>query len=85
MLHISIDVYKASGKWYTSGEAANPTDIPIWDEDTFREFLCSNLPARIGEGYIVVKDFPDGDGFHNHVYQYAEVVGGNEKLFVKEN
>lgn len=84
MLHISIDIYKQSGKWYTGSEATNPTDIPSWEE-SFREFLCDNLPARIGEGYIVVKDFPDGEGFHNHVYQYADVVSGNKKLFVKEN
>ena len=35
MLHISIDVYKPSGKWYTSGEATNPTDILGGSEKLF--------------------------------------------------
>lgn len=83
MLHVSIDIYKPSGKWYAGGEATNPTDIPCWEE-TFKEFLLSSLPAHIGDGYIVVKDFPDSEGFHNHLYRYADIVGENKNLFMKE-
>lgn len=72
MLSISIDVYKASGKWYAGDVAKSEQDIPLF-EDAFKAFVRDNLPASIGEGYVVVKDSPDGDGFHCLLYTYAEL------------
>lgn len=69
MLHISICVYKPSGKWYTSGEATSEENIPLWD-DAFKQFVREHLPAQINDGYVVVNDCDDGEGFHHVLYTH---------------
>ncbi|MDF2530863.1 MAG: hypothetical protein K0Q65_444 [Clostridia bacterium] len=62
-MEIEITVWKASGKYYTSGTARCDEDIPLWD-DKFKVFVANNLPARHGEGYVTVADKDDDQSFH---------------------
>ena len=73
-MKLEIDVYKDSGKWYTGHTVTYTENIDIWDE-RFKDFLRNNLPARIGEGFIVVKDVDhiSHDGFHNCLLRYSEL------------
>lgn len=70
-MKIRITVYKDSGKYYTDGIAESEKDIWMW-EDKFMEFVKNNLPARIGEGFVVVEDVLDDQSFHQALYRYNE-------------
>lgn len=73
-MKLTIDVYKDSGKWYTGHTVTHTENIDIWDE-RFKEFIRDNLPAKIGEGFVVVKDVDrvPHDGFHNCLLRYSEL------------
>lgn len=70
-MSITIDVYKSSGKWYT-GETVEGPDLDIWDPE-FDQFIWDHLPARVSDGYIVVKDTGAGSGFHNCLLRYEDL------------
>lgn len=71
-MHIRIDVYKPSGKWYTGHDVRNTVDIPMHDA-AFKRFIVDNLPAHFSGGFVVVSDCEDGAGFHNVLYHYDDL------------
>ena len=71
-MHIRIDVYKPTGKWYTGHEVTNPFDIPLHDS-RFNNFITDNLPAHFAGGFVVVSDCADGAGFHNGLLRYDDL------------
>lgn len=73
MTHVSIAVFKNSGKYYTSCEAEHKRNLMIF-EDEWKEFVITNLPAKIEDGFVVVMDLPDGEGFHCVHYRYEELM-----------
>lgn len=68
-MHIQIDVFKPSGKWYTGHDIYRDTDIQIYDP-SFLQFIADNLPGHYEGGFVVVTDCEDGVGFHNTLYHY---------------
>ncbi len=72
MTKIEIMVFKDTGKYYTSAVVESETAFHLWD-DAFAEFVRNNLPAKIGDGYVVVKDVEPGEGFHCRLYRYHEL------------
>ncbi len=74
MLKVKIMVFKNTGKFYTGGIATNEVDIPLW-KDEFKEFIKNNIPVRcMTDGYIVVEDIDDGEGFHVALYKSEELL-----------
>lgn len=71
-MKIKITVYKASGKYYTDEIVENIEDIPMFKLE-FNKFVRDNIPAKIGEGYIVVEDMSDNQSFHQGLYKYNEL------------
>jgi hypothetical protein len=71
-MDIEITVFKESGKYYTSDTVHNNEDIYLF-KDEFLEFVKNNLPARIGEGFVMVKDASDNQTFHIALYRYNEL------------
>lgn len=71
-MEIEILVFKESGKWYASQTVKNDIDIPLF-KDEFKEFIKKNLPANIGEGYIVVLDGNNNSSFHMRHYKYSDL------------
>ena len=71
-MEIEILVFKESGKWYASQTVKNDIDIPLF-KDEFKEFIKKNLPANIGEGYVVVLDKGEHQGFHMRHYKYNDL------------
>ena len=71
-MKIEIIVYKESGKFYTKEIVEAKEDIPMYN-DEFIEFIKNNIPAKIGEGYIVVRDYGDNPSFHQALYTYKEL------------
>jgi|GEM_PF-3226398 len=75
-MELQIEVYKDTGKYYSSHIVRCDCDIPFFD-DRFVQFVKNNLPADIGEGYIVVTDTPraeDSQSFHRRLYKYSELM-----------
>ena len=68
-MHIRIDVYKPSGKWYTGQDVYHDTNIPLHDP-SFARFIADHLPAHYDGGFVVVTDCEDGVGFHNSLHLY---------------
>lgn len=75
-MHIRIDVYKPSGKWYTGHDVHSDVDIPLYDS-SFNQFIASNLPGHYMGGFVVVSDCEDGDGFHNVLLHYDDLPKGH--------
>ena len=77
-MKIEIIVFKGSGKYYTSDVVENEEDILMFRPE-FKEFIRSNIPAKISDGYIVIKDPEDVDydnqSFHYALYKYNEIFG----------
>lgn len=78
-MEVTIDVYKDTGKWYT-GETVEGPDINLW-EHAFEQFVWDHLPARIGDGYVVVKDTGKGSGFHNCILLYKNLKRCANELY----
>ena len=80
-MKIEIIVFKGSGKYYTSDVAENEEDILMFKPE-FKEFIRNNIPARVSDGYIVVKDLEDVDynkqSFHYALYHYNDIFGVKE-------
>lgn len=72
LMHLQITVYKDTGKFYLSSEAAGP-NIPMF-HDEFCQFIRSNLPGRYSNGYVVVQDMPDSTGFHNCLIKMNDLL-----------
>lgn len=72
-MHIKIDVYKPSGKWYAGENVRHNIDIPIY-EPAFNEFVKEHLPAQYGGGFVVVTSCDDDPGFHNVLLRYDELM-----------
>lgn len=73
MLHITIDIYKETGKWYTQEVVAHPIDLKLWTEE-FRQFIRSHITGQYSGGYVVIHDLPDGEGFHNALIKFDELL-----------
>jgi hypothetical protein len=71
-LDIEILVFKGNGKYYTSDTVHNDEDIWLF-KDEFIKFIKDNNPAKIEDGYIVVKDASDNQTFHYALYKYNEI------------
>lgn len=73
-MKLTIDVYKNSGKWYTGDTVSSTEEYDIWDEK-FKCFIRDHLPAKIGEGFVVVKDvdLTKYPGFHCVLYRYSDL------------
>ena len=71
-MKIEIIVFKESGKFYTSEVVEADRNIPMY-KDEFIEFVKNNIPARIGEGYIVVRDYEDNQTVHQALYPYKRL------------
>lgn len=71
-MELEITVYKGSGKWYASHVVRNEEDIHNFKEE-FLKFVFQNLPARVTDGYVVVKDVGVDQSFHNSLYLYNEL------------
>jgi hypothetical protein len=73
-MEIEIIVFKNSGKYYTSDTVKSELDIWLF-KDEFRQFVKDNLPAKIGEGFVTVRDTRDNQSFHIALYRYDELFG----------
>lgn len=77
-MKIEIIVFKGSGKYYTSETVENEEDILMFRPE-FKEFIRNNIPAKISDGYLVVKDMEDVDynnqSFHYALYKYDDIFG----------
>lgn len=73
IMHIRIDVYKPTGKWYTGHDVTAP-EIPLYKPE-FNKFIRDNLPAQYGGGFVVVTDRDGSFGFHNHLFQMSDLMG----------
>ena len=69
-MEIEIVVFKESGKYYTSSIVRHEENIPLW-EDSFKSFVRDNIPAKLGEVFVVVNNL--GDGFHTHLWKYNQL------------
>lgn len=67
-------MFKESGKYYTSEDIECDHDIYAFKKE-FIDFIKKNIPAHIGEGYIVVEDVGNYDtqSFHTALYRYEEL------------
>ena len=72
-MHIRIDVYKPSGKWYTGEDIHHNTNIQLY-EPAFKQFVKDHLPAQYRGSFIVVTSCDDDPGFHNCLYRYDELM-----------
>lgn len=70
-VHVTIAVYKPTGKWYTESEVRSDKDVPIYDPE-FKKFILKNLPAHYDGGFVVVRSCDDDPGFHNVLYVYRK-------------
>lgn len=73
-MEIEITVFKNSGKYYTNDIVKSDTDIWLF-KDEFIQFVKDNLPAKIGEGFVTVRDTRDNQSFHIALYKYEELFG----------
>jgi len=73
-MEIEIIVFKNSGKYYTSTIVKCGIDIPIYSEE-FRELIKNKCPAKIGQGFIIVRDTDTllKQSFHYISYRYDEL------------
>lgn len=72
-MHIRIDIYKPSGKWYTGHDVRHDANIPI-HEPAFMRFVKEHLPAQYGGSFIVVTSCDDDPGFHNMLLRSSELL-----------
>lgn len=73
-MEIEITVFKNSGKYYTNDIVKSDTDIWLF-KDEFKQFVKDNLPAKISEGFVTVRDTKDNQSFHIALYRYEELFG----------
>lgn len=76
-MRIKITVFRQTGKYYTSCIVGGDRDIPLFEEE-FTQFVTENLPADLGEGYVLVQDAEDADSsqsFHIRLYRREEITG----------
>lgn len=71
-MHLKICTFKENGKFYADTEVFCPDNIPLHD-DAFKEFIKANCPSAMLDGYVLVLDLPDGEGFHTHLFRYNEL------------
>lgn len=73
------DAFKINGlqrvwKYYTEGYASNSEDIPIYAMKGFQNIYTDNLPARLKNGFVVVEDLDNGEGFHCFLYRINDLL-----------
>jgi hypothetical protein len=42
-------------------------------KEEFMQFIRDNVPVKIGEGFIVIKDTKDNQSFHVALYRFNEI------------
>lgn len=75
-MRLEITIYKDTGKWYTDCIAEHQEDIPLWKDD-FLIFIAENMPTSSVDGYVVVRDMPDGcneQSSHNVLFKCSEIL-----------
>lgn len=70
-MKLNITLYRPSGKFYASHVVDMP-DANIWDVG-FLQTLRENLPGTYYDGYVVVTDACEGQGFHNALFTWSAV------------
>lgn len=68
-MKLSITVYKGTGKYYTGHEVEVP-DMEMFKEG-YLDLIRSNMPGCYHDGYVVVTDAADNQGFHNALYTWS--------------
>jgi len=74
-MKIKITVFKPSGKYYTHEIIEHKEDIFLF-KDEFKQLIRDNLPANLGNGYVLVQDAEDeddGQTFHIALYTYEDL------------
>lgn len=71
-MHLKICTFKENGKFYAESEVTHANDIPLHDE-AFKKFVLDNCPSTMADGFVLVMDLPDGEGFHTHLFRYNEL------------
>ena len=71
-MEIEIIIFKNSGKYYTSDTVKNDKDIWLFEQE-FKDFVIVNLPAKLSDGYIMVRDTSDNQSFHTRLYTYNQL------------
>lgn len=65
-MRLIVDVYKNTGKWYTT-IIINTDDEILMYEKGYDDFLKQNIKVPEG-GYAVIRDDNDNRTFHQHLY-----------------
>ncbi|MFR1685797.1 hypothetical protein B5E87_09630 [Massilimicrobiota sp. An142] len=65
-MRLIVDIYKDTGKWYTTLIINNETEIRMYDKD-YDDFLKSSFKIPEG-GYAVVRDSEENETFHQRLY-----------------
>lgn len=65
-MKLTVTAYKSTGKFYDSADIECSENIELFD-DRFKELIRSAVPC-LQDGFVVVTDKPDGEGFHNHLF-----------------
>lgn len=73
MLNITATVYKNTGKYYDSCQIKQTEEVRLYDTYGIAKLLNNKIPF-IENGFIVLQDNEDGDGFHNHLFKVEELV-----------
>lgn len=74
MVKIKANVYKDTGKFYTETEIITEKQINLFETKEFIALLKENGVPFIENGFIVVNDLEDGEGFHNHLFKCNEFI-----------
>lgn len=82
-MELRINVYKDTGKWYGGHDVTVSDDVHLYDYD-FEAVVYENLPAKIGDGYVVVSNAdPSSNEFCERLYRYNDLTRSYNMLWTK--
>lgn len=69
---IVATAYKDTGKYYTECQI-RADDINLFDTKKLAKLLSGNIPF-LKNGYVHIRDYKQGCGFHNHLFKTEELA-----------
>ena len=73
MLDITVTAYKDTGKYYTSCIIQQEENIQLYDISKLKNLLNGRIPF-LKNGYIVIHDNKNGEGFHDHLFKTNDLL-----------
>lgn len=70
-MKLIVDIYKQTGKWYTTIYINNDEEILLYDKE-YNEFLRKHIHIPEG-GYATVRDGEENKTFHQRLYHYGDL------------